>query len=415
MSRDLLTNLSLKAKLNDAIAQAAAKSTVVRIGDGQGLMLNVRPNGTASWILRSWNLGKCKDLTLGTWPTCALKDARTLAEDARHKALHGVDPAAERKAVRAIVLAERVKPESADNVRKLYEDWYANLDDRSAVYRSNIEAAFKKDVLPAIGSSAPHDIKREHITAILRGIEDRGSLVTLRRVRMWLRQMFEFGLDDEAWPLVEASPVPMGMLKSFKIAKKGRHFPAITDPAEVPELMRKLRGITDNWVIRSAFMLSVHVWQRPTEIREAVWEEFDLDGGKWVIPASRMKLASEHWVPLSRQMVQILRHYQGVVGESGLLFPGRKYGKSISEGTLTSRLITAGFDGRHSPHGFRAMGRTICQHHLKMAVQPLEKHLSHEVDTSNLGGAYVRFHPNDFWEERVAIMQQWSDWLDKQV
>lgn len=205
--------------------------------------------------------------------------------------------------------------------------------------------------------------------------------------------------------------MPTGTLRSFKQTRGARHFPAITDPAEVPELMRKFRGITDNWIVRNAFLLSAHVWQRPSEIREADWEDFDLDAAKWVIPAERMKLAQAHWVPLSRQVVALLRHHQGIIGSVGPLFPGRRDGKSISEGTLTSRLITMGYDGRHTPHGFRAMARTIGEEHLKIDAKLLEKQLSHETDASGLRGGYNRAQ---YWDERVAMMQQWSDWLDQQ-
>jgi integrase len=176
--------------------------------------------------------------------------------------------------------------------------------------------------------------------------------------------------------------------------------------------MRKLRGVIDNYVIRNALLFSAHVWQRPSEIREAHWSEFDLDAATWRIPAARMKLADDHLVPLSRQVVELLRQHQGIVGSHGLLFPGRKYGQPISEGTLTSRLNTMGYDGKHSPHGFRAMARTICEEVLHIDPRYLEKQLAHEVDRSGLNGAYNRA---EFWDQRVKMMQTWSDWLDAQT
>ena len=400
MPRDLLSALSLKAKLAEAIAKAKETDAVVRIGDGDGLMLVVRQNGEASWVLRYSQRGARKDLTLGRWPTVGLKMARDLAEDVRRKTVQGHDPAAERK-------AERVKPvRSADTFRKLFDDWQAKSPS-SAVYKGNIEAAFLKDVFPTVGSLAPEEVTRLQVMAILRVIEARGALVMVRRVRMWIRQMYEFGVDDESRPGVTSVPVPTGTLKSFG-RRKTRNFPAITNAEEVPALMKKLKGVTDNYIVRNALLMSAYLWQRPTEIRFATWEEFDLDAARWTIPAERMKMQNEHWVPLAPQVVAMLRVHQGIVGDVGMLFPGRKYGCPISEGTLTGRLNTMGYLHRHCPHGFRAMARTILDEKFKLDPRFMEKQLSHEPK-DNLKGAYSR---GEFWDDRIKMMATWADWLD---
>ena len=412
MPSKTLTAVALKARIPQAIAQAQATGALQRIGDGDGLMLAVRASGEASWLLRYSLDGQRRDLTLGRWPTVDLKLARDKADAARRRIAAGADPMDERKAQRQ----ERRRAKMGEPVRGLFEAWL-DTQAHSARYRDNIEAAFMKDVLPAIGAMPPHEVMREHIVKILRAIEERGAVVMVRRVRMWLRQMFEFGIEHEDWPDLKASPVPMSTLKSFKQVRKDRgkkrHFPALSNARDVAPLMRKIRGLTDNFVIRNALLLSAHVWQRPSEIRLATWDEFDLEAGKWTIPAHRMKLAEEHWVPLSRQVVALLRHYQGIVGTEGYLFPGRKYGQPISEGTLTSRLNTMGYRGKHSPHGFRAMARTIGAEVLGIEAKYLEKQLSHEHERDDKHrGAYNRA---EYWEHRIRMMQAWSDWLDAQT
>jgi integrase len=176
--------------------------------------------------------------------------------------------------------------------------------------------------------------------------------------------------------------------------------------------MRRLRDIHDNWIVRNALLMSAHLFQRPSEMREARWTEFNLDQARWTIPAERMKGRLEHWVPLSTQAIAMLRHHQGVVGQAGWLYPGRRYQQPISEGTLTSRLNGMGYKGLHSPHGFRAMARTILDEHLKIEPRYIEKQLAHESDSSGLRGAYNRAA---YWDERVKMMQVWSDWLDEQI
>ena len=407
MARHTLTTLALKARLAESLQLAADKKTPQRIGDGDGLMLVVQPKGSASWVLRySKQQGSGRtDLTVGRWPTVTLAKAREKAEELRRAIADGVDPAEKR----ATVKKERAAAASPDTVRIMFDDWMAKTkSDKSEIYRGNIEAALKKDVFPKLGAKPPHLVTRAEILEVLRVVEGRGAFEMVRRLRMWLRELFEFGIDDEKRPALLASPVPMGTLRSFK-AHKARSFPAVTNAPAVPALMVALRG-TENWTVRAALLFSAYVFQRPTEIREARWEEFDLEAARWVIPAERMKGRLEHWVPLATQVVKLLQQHQGVVGNEGWLFPGRRYDKPLSEGTLSGRLNSCGYEGKHSPHGFRAMARTVLDEKLKVDTRFIEKQLSHEVD-ARLKGAYNRA---EYWDDRVLMMQTWADWLDAQ-
>jgi integrase len=401
----MLTALALKARLAEEIKLAAETKKTRRIGDGDGLMLVVRENGQAAWVWRYTKVTKRTDLTLGRWPTMTLQQAREKAETARRAVAAGEDPAAKRAAERQMRLAGQ----STDTVRALFDDWLGDRKaEASAVYRGNIEAALIKDVFPKLGAKRPHEVTRAEVVQILRAIEERGAYEMVRRVRMWLRELFEYGIDDEERPELVVSPIPMGTLKSFK-TRRTKSYPAVTNAGDVQALMRALRS-TEHWSIRTALLFSAYVFQRPTEIREAVWSEFNLDEGRWVIPEERMKLRLEHWVPLAPQVVALLRQHQGVVGSEGWLFPGRAYGKPLSEGTLSGRLNVCGYEGKHTPHGFRAMARTVLDEKLKVDPRFIEKQLSHEIDL-RLRGAYNR---SEYWDDRVVMMTTWANWLDVQ-
>ena len=184
MPRELLSARGLEAAYRAACAAADAKSTRVKVRDGDNLILIVRPGGGASWALQYRMHGTRKAVTLGAWPAVGLKLARELADAARESIARGVDPVQQRVADRQDRAERRAR--AGDNVRALFEDWLAKQR-VSSVYRGNIEAAFTKDVLPAIGATHPDEVTRAQIVAILRGLEARGALVMLRRVRMWLR------------------------------------------------------------------------------------------------------------------------------------------------------------------------------------------------------------------------------------
>lgn len=402
--RNIFSQRELDSRIRVAMADAAARSTRVKLRDGEGLLLVVRPNGAASWMLQYTINGHRKDLTLGPWPTVDLKLARTLADDQRRQLAQGIDPLAARREARE---TRRAAAASRDTVGLLLVDWMAKKA-CSAVYKGNIEAAFAKDVLPAVGSSRPEDVTRKQILEILRKVEKRGAHVLVRRLRMWLRQMFEFAIDDEQRPLVESSPVPTQQLTSFR-APEHRHLAALINADDMRPLVLAIRSYGQP-VVRTGLMLAMHTFTRPTELREADWSEFDLAAGKWVIPASRMKMGREHWVPLSTQVVELLKVHAGVVGDVGWVLPGKRHGKPLSESALGAALDTLGFKGRQTPHGFRATARTIGEEHLGIEARFLEKQLSHEP-ADKVQAAYNRA---EYWADRVKLMQRWSDWVDAQ-
>ena len=93
-----LTTTGLRAKLS-ALAKRPFTAPV-RIGDGGGLHLLVKPGNTAggAWVLRYTFGGKRRDMGLGAYPTVGLAEARHAAEEARKLRRRGVDPLAARGA-----------------------------------------------------------------------------------------------------------------------------------------------------------------------------------------------------------------------------------------------------------------------------------------------------------------------------
>ena len=68
--------------------------------DERGLYLEVSPAGGRWWRLKYRFEGREKRLSFGTYPDVRLKDARDRREEARQLLAQGVDPSANRKAVK---------------------------------------------------------------------------------------------------------------------------------------------------------------------------------------------------------------------------------------------------------------------------------------------------------------------------
>ncbi len=90
-------------------------------------------------------------------------------------------------------------------------------------------------------------------------------------------------------------------------------------------------------------MLTPHVFVRPGELRHAEWNEIDLDAAVWRIPAAKMKMRSEHIVPLSRQSLEILREVHRLTGNGRYVFPSvRSAARPMSENTINAALRRMG-------------------------------------------------------------------------
>jgi hypothetical protein len=59
-------------------------------------------------------------------------------------------------------------------------------------------------------------------------------------------------------------------------------------------------------------------------------------------------------------------------------------------------------------HGFRAMAATLLNEMGEWNPDAIERQLAH-VDTNQVRRAYAR---GEYWDERVVMMQRWSDYLD---
>lgn len=192
---------------------------------------------------------------------------------------------------------------------------------------------------------------------------------------------------------------------------------AVLEPVAAGALMRSIAAYDGQPVTRAALMLSALLFQRPGNIRMMEWAELDVDGALWSIPATKMKRTvagktngRPHLVPLARQAIAILQDLQPLTGHGRFVFPSLLTGeRPMSENTVRTALRRMGYDNdAMTPHGFRAMARTIMVEKLNVAPDVIEAQLAHGK-SGPLGAAYDRA---EFMEQRRTMMHLWADYLD---
>ena len=382
-----------------SIRSAKPREKAFKLYDGEGLYLQVTPNGGKWWRLKYRFADKEKLLSLGTYPKIGLKEARALRTAGLKLVANGVDPSENRKATKAAKV-ER----DANSFEVIAREWLGKFSATWVPSHGNrIIARFDRDIFPKMGGRPIAEINAPELLAVVRHIEKRGALETAHRALGDCGRVFRYAVATG-----RAERDPSSDLRGALTPVKGEHFAAVTEPSNVGALLRALNGYQGTFTVAAALRLAPLVFVRPGELRKALWAEIDLDAAEWRYHVT--KTETHHIVPLARQAVEILHELHPLTGHGLYVFPGaRSNGRPMSDNAILAALRRMGISKEEmSGHGFRAMARTILDEVLNVRVDLIEHQLAHAVRDAN-GRAYNR---TAHLPERKEMMQQWADYLD---
>lgn len=383
-----------------AIRQTKPLEKPVKLADGAGLYLLLNPNGSRYWRMKYRFGGKEKLLSLGVYPEISLATARQRREEARRLLTDGVDPGAVRQEAKRITAVNAVG--SFEHVAR---EWIVKQANRwSPGHAERVLVSLQREVFPYLGTRPLNAITAGELLAVMRGIEARGIHETAMRVLQRCSCVFRFGVITG---MCERNPA--ADLRGALTPPKTTHYAALS-AEELPEFLNKLDNYEGHFQTQCALKLLLLTFVRTGELRAAQWSEFDLDTDTptWRIPAERMKMRKEHIVPLSRQVVEVLRQMQALTGHGGLVFPSQtNYHKPMSENTVLYALYRMGYHSRATGHGFRACASTILNEQ-GWRSDVIERQLAH-AERNKVRAAY---HRSEYLPERRKMMQAWADYLD---
>ena len=388
------------ALTDTAIRNAKPGEKPVKLFDKHGLYLEISPAGGKWWRLKFRFNGKENRLSLGTYPSVGLKDARNHRDEARKLLANGINPSENRKTQKSAR-----NDRSANSFEVVAREWFAKHSPNwAATHASKIIQRLEKDVFPWLGGKPIAEIAAPELLSVLRRIENRGALDTAHRAQQNCGQVFRYGIATG-----RCGRDPANDLRGALAPARQEHFAAITEPAAAGELLRAIDGFRGTLVVQCALRLAPLFFVRPGELRHAEWAQFDFHKGEWRYFVSKTK--SDHLVPLAAQAMAILQELRPLTGHGKYVFPGRDPKKPMSDAAVNAALRRMGYDTKTeiTGHGFRAMARTILHQELGVKPEVIEHQLAHRVPDA-LGTAYNR---TKFLKERRAMMQQWADYLDR--
>ena len=380
-------------------------------GDGEGLYLRYRKeDATPRWLFRYRLAGQARILSMGSYGTLSLADARKTAKEMRARVALGHDPQGEKKERKRDAVAKIEADRLAVTMGQLADDYFAAQIVGRWKHPNIVRARIENDIKPNIGRLAVTDVKPQHIDAMLQTIVKRGAPTMANDVLRWVKRMFDYAIKRQ---MVTFNPATAFSLIDAGGKEESRErWLSRPELVKLFEAMRTAKGwnIENTHAVKLLLLLAV----RREELIAAPLAEFDLDGAVWHLPSERTKTGKAIDIPLPRQAVAILRELERLGGGSSWLLPARKMqsrmiphidlntvGASLAKNIRPTLKDVAPF----TVHDFRRTART---HLAALGVAPHvgERCLNHAV--KGVEGIYMR---HDFYEERKEALQKWADLL----
>jgi len=289
--------------------------------EGRGFGLRVGRSGKKSWImLYRTSSGRLRRMTFAAYPETSLADAR-LAFEGHLKVLAAGDDPADLAAV------ERRKRREAPTFEQLAGEYMERHAKRNKKSWRTDQDHLERFLKPAFPERKADSVTRGEVIALIEGIAE-NTPVQANRVLATLKSLYSWGISAA---LLEVSPVDRVKpparerpRERFLSADEIRTFwAALTDrvkPAGAPYGEDQL-PMSER--VALALKLILVTAQRPGEVANASWFEFDLKSALWTIPTERSKNGLPHRVPLSRLALEILARAAAIGRRSSFVFPGK--------------------------------------------------------------------------------------------
>ena len=383
-----------------AVKNAKTPEKNRKLADGGGLYLFLHTNGSKYWRYDYRHLGKRRTQSLGTYPEVSLVNARKAHIESRSLLAQGTDPSSAKQLAKI-----SAKAQANNTFEQVANEWYgAKIQDKSESYRVRTLRILRQDLYPYLGRRSISEISPQELLAVLRRIERR-TVDIAHRAKQTTGQIYKYAIAIGA----ADRDISSDLTGALKVRNK-THRAAITEPAELAKLLVAIYAYCGTPAVSTALKLSALLFQRPGEIRHMEWSEINWTDRRWEIPANKMKMRRDHLVPLSSQAIGELKNIQCLTGNGLYVFPSARGGsRPLSDNGVRTALRTMGYSNEQmSPHGFRAMARTILDEVLDYRVDWIEHQLAHAVKDPT-GRAYNR---TTFLHQRAEMMQGWADYLE---
>jgi integrase len=357
-----------------------------KLADANGLYLFVSATGSKSWRCNYVRLTKQATQTFGLFPKVSLAEARL----AHAKFKDG----------------EKVETETPDFATVAEKFLRIKLPKLSnPKHQIQFAATLSRFAYPSIGQVPVSEITRSMLVELVQAIESKGISETAYRVSGRIEMVLDYAVDAG---LIQSHPAAK-LTRVLAPRKRKQEMASI--PPTKEEVHKLLQAITsyEEPLLRITLLLMAHTFVRVGELVGWKKSEIIYADSVWIIPQARMKARIPHVVPLSPQVLALLKELEKFnAGSEYVLQSPQKPNKHINESTPLDVLYKLGYRKKMTAHGFRALASTILNQQSAFKADVIERQLAHK-ETNEVRAAYNRA---EYLPQRRELMTWWSNWLD---
>ncbi len=386
---------------NALTVRTISTSKATKLRDGGGLWL-IQKGAGRYWIFDHRFNGKRREMGLGPLHAVGLADARQKAEAARELIRQGIDPIAHRRGAEVIAA---VQHQASVETFGQYADTYIDEAVKAGKWRgAKTEAGWRNTLTNHAGALRDKPLRDIGVTDVLEalrplwGVKQETAEKLRERIERVLDSARVEGRREGENPARWNGNLEHVLHKPDALSRTTHH--AAMPHAEVAPFVKKLRAV--DGIGARALEFALLTACRSGEARGATWDEIDMDGAVWTIPAKRMKSGKAHRVPLSDGALAILKEMQAK-RLNHLVFPGMRASQPLSDMTLAKALKSAGGNG-YTVHGFRSAFRDWATDVAHAPREIAEAALAHAVGDA-VERAYAR---SDALARRRKLMEAWE-------
>lgn len=383
------------------VRKAKPQAKPYKLADFGSMYLLVKPNGARLWQYAFRLNGKGGTFSLGSYPTVTLAKAREDCVSARELVKKGQHPTQARREQKK----QRELAADAGTLEVSWHGWNAKTSPKlSKKTRARREAEIENNLPKSLRKCPIASITRRDLVDLLDPIDKRAPSVA-QNVRQHLHGIFEYAINTG---VIASNPVPpASVLTSYPTSPH-----LALHGARLGDFLHQLQTSTKfEEKSKTAMLLLLLTVLRKGEATGAQWSEFEFDSAEWHVPKERMKERKEHWVPLSRQAVELLRQWRDENRDAAeFVFSNRRSAKRPMAGnTLNSMMVRMGFSKEGTPHGIRSAFSTHFNRVTSKQQDVIERCLAHGP-ADEVRAAYNRY---EYESERREMLQQWADHVDQ--
>ncbi|BCM24947.1 tyrosine-type recombinase/integrase [Methyloradius palustris] len=379
---------------------AISRKGVRKLSDGDGLYLLIYETGKKYWRFRYKLKGKENSLSVGVYPKVSLHNARIVARELMELITSGIDPSAHRKAIKE-------KKSVTPTFQEVGTGWLENKMKtnvwKSSKHADDVRRRLTLNIFPHIGKRPIAEIDGPELLAVIKLIEKRGSTDLSHKINGNCGQIFRYGIAHGLCKYDVSAGIRDALMPHVS-----KHQPAVK-PNETKKLIQAIatyHTIGDEQTELALKMLA-HTFVRANEFLESEWTEYDFEKRVWEIPKERMKMGTDHVVPLTDQTISYLILLKKYSDRSRYVVPSNNKNKTMTTNTPLFALYRLGYKSKQTVHGLRAIASTMLN---EIGFNPdvIEMQLAH-VERNKVRKAYNRAL---YLKDRKEMMIWWSYYLE---